>query len=158
SVQTLDRLGHRLSADDTQRFLNIATRQGKRLKRLIEELLLTAALDERHPPSRLQPIELHPLLSELVDDLEDISGGRVRVGVQPGAEQAASDIDLLRQVLVNLVENAAKYAPEGAIEVTAAEGPGGSIALSVVDHGPGIPPADREKVFERFVQLDQSST
>jgi len=158
SVQTLDRLGHRMSPEDTKRFLSIATRQGKRLKRLIEELLLTAALDERQPASRLQPVDLPPLLSELADDLADLSEGRVHVVVQPGAEQVGSDIDLLRQVLINLVENAAKYAPEGPIEVTASEATGGTIALRVVDHGPGIPASDRERVFERFVQLDQSST
>jgi signal transduction histidine kinase len=64
---------------------------------------------------------------------------------------------LLERILLNLVENAAKYAPDGPIELHAGVS-GDVVTLAVVDHGPGIPPEDRERVFERFVQLDQSST
>jgi signal transduction histidine kinase len=63
-------------------------------------------------------------------------------------------------VLINLTENAAKYAPSGPIEVIAVPSSRarGQVALTVVDHGPGIAEADRPRVFERFVQLDQSAT
>jgi signal transduction histidine kinase len=60
--------------------------------------------------------------------------------------------------VTNLVENAVKYAPTGPIEVAVRPAPGRGIALTVTDHGPGIAPADRARVFERFVQLDGSST
>jgi signal transduction histidine kinase len=55
------------------------------------------------------------------------------------------------------VENALKYAPGGAVEVAAVRG-GAGTTFTVTDRGPGIPAADRERIFERFVQLDQSST
>ena len=68
-----------------------------------------------------------------------------------------SDPSKIERVLLNLVENAAKYAPGQPIELQATRA-AGEVRLSVVDHGPGIPARDRERVFERFVQLDQSST
>src|SRR5438045_9651086 len=69
--------------------------------------------------------------------------------------------DRLRQILLNVIDNATKYAPDGPIEMhvtTVADGRGQQVRIAVVDHGPGIPEADRARVFEQFVQLDQSST
>jgi signal transduction histidine kinase len=60
-------------------------------------------------------------------------------------------------VLVNLIENAAKYAPDGPIEIDVMAA-GARVVFFVTDHGPGIATHDRERVFERFVQLDQSLT
>src|SRR5207302_2647422 len=68
-----------------------------------------------------------------------------------------TDEHKVHQILANLVENASKYAPEGTIAVRVARRPG-AVDVSVSDRGPGIPEADRERCFERFVQLDQSST
>ena len=67
------------------------------------------------------------------------------------------DPSKVERILINLVENAAKYAPNAPIELRA-EFIETDVRLSVVDHGPGIPERDRERVFEQFVQLDQSST
>lgn len=74
------------------------------------------------------------------------------VGTVHSAEQK------LRQIMSNLIENASKYAPGSAIDVCIEPGSGDTVQLTVCDGGPGIPPADRGRVFERFVQLDQTST
>jgi signal transduction histidine kinase len=58
---------------------------------------------------------------------------------------------------VNLIENAAKYAPNGPIEIEVMAA-GARVVVFVTDHGPGIAATDRERVFERFVQLDQTLT
>jgi signal transduction histidine kinase len=87
--------------------------------------------------------------------LEDAE--RVVVAEAPELGVLVTDEDKVQRVLTNLVENALKYAPEGAIEVAGRRSPDGTL-LTVSDHGPGIPPAERERIFERFVQLDQSST
>jgi signal transduction histidine kinase len=81
----------------------------------------------------------------------------LRLEVEPGLPHAWTDEGKVRQIVANLVENAIKYAPEGPIQVTV-DRLDDRVAVSVRDHGPGIPVADRERVFERFVQLDQSST
>ena len=160
SVSTLARLHHRMGEDDRERFFGMATRQGKRLQRLIEELLLTAAVEQREEQCRPDDVDLAEMLAELRDDLAEVSEGRIVVGCDENAGWVRTDADKLRQVLINLTENAAKYAPTGSIEVVARPSSlaRGLVSLSVVDHGPGIAAADRDRVFERFVQLDQSAT
>jgi signal transduction histidine kinase len=68
-----------------------------------------------------------------------------------------ADKDLIAQALANLVDNAVKYTPDGgSIRLTAKRGANGDVELIVVDSGPGIPEADRERAIERFVRLEQS--
>jgi two-component system OmpR family sensor kinase len=137
----------------------MASRQGKRLQRLIEELLLIVAVDNSEEAAVNEPVDLERMLTELGDELGDLAGDRLVVAVAPGAETVQTDAVKLRQIVVNLVENATKYAPAGRIKVLAWPVTAtGRVAVTVIDHGPGIPPDQRERVFERFVQLDQSST
>jgi signal transduction histidine kinase len=63
----------------------------------------------------------------------------------------------MTRILINLVENAAKYAPDSPVELYAWQ-KGQRAMMAVVDHGPGIPDHARETIFERFTQLDQSDT
>src|SRR3954451_15417577 len=91
----------------------------------------------------------------------------VAQGVAPPAEDqilrrrvvapVITDRSKLERILTNLVENARKYAPGSSVELNATH-VDGRVRFEVIDHGPGIPIEDRERVFERFVQLDQSST
>jgi signal transduction histidine kinase len=71
--------------------------------------------------------------------------------------EVAADPDKLRQVLVNLVENAVKYSHEGRIEVRLQQ-QNGTVRFSVRDEGPGIPPSQRERIFEKFYRLDPNMT
>ena len=93
----------------------------------------------------------------VVNETAAVTEGRVDATVKPVVGHVRSDESKLHRVLVNLIENAAKYAPEGPIEVEAMAA-GARLLFFVTDHGPGIAAADRERVFERFVQLDQSLT
>ncbi|MFI5040253.1 MAG: sensor histidine kinase [Acidimicrobiales bacterium] len=157
SVETLHRLEGRLDGEARERFFTIAQRQGKRLQRLIEELLLTAAVEHRQELVLAEPVDVCEVLAEVAEDLAGAAHGRIVVECDPAVTGVLTDPHKLRQILTNLVENAAKYAPVGLIEVDAtAEAE--RVGIRVVDHGPGIAATDRERVFERFVQLDGSST
>jgi signal transduction histidine kinase len=158
SVETLRRLEGRMEPEAKEKFFGIAHRQGRRLQRLIEELLLTAAVEHRQEAVVAEPVEIGDLLDEVAEDLGAQAHGRIVVEHTPGATRATTDPSKLRQVLTNLVENATKYAPNGLIEVSAAPALGQRIEVRVVDHGPGVAIEDRTRVFERFVQLDGSST
>ncbi|GAC1312405.1 MAG: hypothetical protein NVSMB16_09240 [Acidimicrobiales bacterium] len=162
SVQTLLRLDDRLTKDNRDRLLNMSLEQGARLRRLIEDLLRVAATE--HRSARCEAVEFN-----LADLCEGIRSGvgpivRDRLVIDRGSGGSGgdggsfvSDEQLIHQILVNLVENAAKYGGDGPITVRAVAR-GDELSLSVKDHGPGIPIEERERVFERFVQLDQSST
>jgi signal transduction histidine kinase len=158
SVQTIRRLGPRLTADDADALLGAALGQGARLRRLIEDLLLVAAAEHETVRGQRGVVEVAAVLGELRSQVSGLDGAdRVVVADAHEVGLLVTDEDKLQRVLTNLVENALKYAPAGAVEVAASRD-GTGTTFTVADRGPGIPPVDRDRIFERFVQLDQSST
>jgi signal transduction histidine kinase len=124
-----------------------------RVQRLVDQLLVLARLDEGAPVAADRPVDLDDLvLREArrarerhgpVVDVRGVSAGRVR-----------GDPDRLRQVVRNLVDNAVRHART---RVTLGlQTQAGSAILTVADDGPGIPPAERERIFERFTRLDEA--
>lgn len=157
AVSTLRRCRTRLDDESIDKLLATSLEQGDRLKRLIEDLLQVASAE--HGEARLEqaPIDVASTVAGIAGDLAATSGKRLIAHVEPGCTGLQTDPHKLRQILTNLVENAIKYAPDGVIEVLARPA-GHAVDFLVADHGPGIPAGDRDRVFERFVQLDQSST
>ena len=101
-------------------------------------------------------------VGELYEPVADEKGIALKVETN-GAAPVRGNRELVSQALANLVDNAIKYArPDGKMNgaptevVIKAGGEGDRITLSVADHGPGIPDADRGRVVERFVRLEQS--
>jgi signal transduction histidine kinase len=137
--------------------LHGAVEYGSRLSRLIEELLLVAAAEQSTNTLRVDDVDIEGLVDRVVSETASVTDERVRATVKPASGRVRSDEAKLHRVLVNLIENAVKYAPEGPIEIEAMAA-GARLLFFVTDHGPGIAAADRERVFERFVQLDQSLT
>jgi len=72
--------------------------------------------------------------------------------------RVAGDPDKIRQVLVNLLDNAIKYSPDGGDVVVELEGGNGRVRLAVRDRGLGIPPGEQERIFEKFYRLDPALT
>src|SRR5438477_154967 len=102
--------------------------------------------------TRVEPL---PLAADVVDATRTHlpHGLSLELLHDPTPPDVAADPDKLRQVLVNLVENAVKYSDEGRIEVRL-QRLNGKVRFSVRDEGPGIPPSQRERVFEKFYRLD----
>jgi signal transduction histidine kinase len=73
------------------------------------------------------------------------------------SEAARGDPELLRRVLENLVDNACKYSPDGATIALSAERDATSLRLRVTDDGPGVSEAFREKIFQKYVQLERDA-
>jgi two-component system sensor histidine kinase KdpD len=154
---------------DEQRgqLFDMAVDQGGRLQRLIDELLLVAAAEHAEVQLQSERVEIDDLIGSIVSATAGSAGGRLVTSNDTASPAAGSDDEQpgsvvcdpskVERILINLVENAAKYAPDAPIELRA-ELVAGDVRFAVVDHGPGIPERDRERVFEQFVQLDQSST
>jgi len=119
----------------------------KRLGRLVDDLLLLARADAAPVPTRHDPVDL----AAVARDVAARFGEPVRV-VGDGPVWTVGDEDELRRVVSNLVDNAVRYAATG-VEVGVGRD-GATAVLTVTDDGPGIPVADRARVFERFVRLD----
>jgi len=125
-----------------------------RLGRLVDDLLVLARADEGDPGlRRREPVELTELLREAVP-----AGARVPVKVSPGGPLwTVGDRSALRRVLDNLVANAVRYA-SSTVELAAKRADADRLVVTVTDDGPGIPAADRDRVFDRFTRLDDART
>ena len=156
AVSTIQRLGDRLDGPMQEKLLTRAIDQGDRLRRLIDELLLVAATEHSALQPDLAPGDIGQIIESVAAGLPNDGEGRVRVDLEAHAA-VVTDAEKVRRIVTNLVENALKYAPAGPITVRLDAHDHG-VAVSVSDCGPGIPAADRDRVFEPFVQLDQSST
>jgi signal transduction histidine kinase len=137
----------------SQQLLQSARRQASRLQRLIEDLLVVSRIDRGAIPVHLETISL----KEIFDEVNRVVPVEATISVDPPDAQVEADRDHLTRVLINLVENAYKYAPGSPVEIHGSELLN-RIRIAVVDHGPGIPEDQRDRVFERFTQLDQSDT
>ena len=159
TLGTLSRRGTALDPAERREFVDMAVRQGTRLKELIEQLLLAARFEQ----TSAEPAE-RPLVDAVALARDALAAARV---AHPGRELVLEAREVLPvraapeavlQVLGNLLDNAAKYAPDlGPVRLEATRyGP--LAVLAVEDTGPGVPPADRERIFERFTQLDSGAT
>ncbi|MGE3249404.1 MAG: ATP-binding protein [Hyphomonadaceae bacterium] len=107
------------------------------------------------------PVDVSALAQELAEFYEPVAeeaGISLRSAIEPGL-RVKGEASLMNQALSNLIENAIKYTPAGgAIEVRVNRRGDGRLELCVVDDGPGVPEADRDRVQERFVRLESSRT
>jgi signal transduction histidine kinase len=124
-----------------------------RLQRLAEDLLLLTRADEHTLELRRRPVDLDDLVFDEARRLRGVSGLRVDT-TAVSAGRVDGDAAGLRRVLRNLGDNAVRHAgTQVAFSVAERDG---VVRLRVDDDGPGIPEADRERVFERFVRLDDA--
>jgi signal transduction histidine kinase len=124
-----------------------------RLQRLAEDLLLLTRADEQTLALRRRPVDLDDLVFDEARRLRDGTGLRVDT-TAVSAGRVEGDAAALRRMVRNLADNAARHAG-WRLAFSVAERDG-VVLLEVDDDGPGIPEADRERVFERFVRLDDA--
>ncbi len=150
ALDTLTRPG--LIKEDTvvSELVGSARRQTTRLERLINDLLVASRLDRGTMKSTLIPVSVKDTIDEIVP-LIAYEGIRVDV---TSSDVIAADPDQFAQVVRNLVENAVKYGGGTDVEISVERELGG-LTLLVADHGSGIATDDRDRVFDRFVQLER---
>lgn len=130
-------------------------RQSSRMLRLVMNLLSESRIESDRSEGPVEPFLLGIMVDEVATDFHG-DGRRIHSDIDPDLE-VCCDRGKLTDVLVNLVDNALKYAPDSAVEIHA-EVEEGTLTLSVADRGPGIEPGDIGRIFDRFYQADQSAT
>ena len=143
---------------ETAELLGLIRRQSDRMRELIDDLMDLAQIESGAVPLEREEIPLHELLSGIAEDLESAARARqVEVRVVGDASVAAvGDRRRLGQLARNLIDNAIKFSPEKAPVVVRVWRQGGRAGFSVEDLGPGIPKAERDRIFQRFYQVDRS--
>jgi len=132
--------------------------ESARLSRLVDSLLTIARADAGQIRLKKESVPVMPFVREtmsLLDVLAEEKGQRLSVDGVISANVQADQL-ILRQVLINLLDNAIKHSPGGgSISVHVRDGDNGSVAVEVEDSGPGIPRVHRERVFDRFYRIDE---
>jgi signal transduction histidine kinase len=140
--------------------LDLAHRNGDRLLHLINDILDMQKIESGRMDFKREPLDVMRVVEQAVEvnagfarayHVQVVLAGRV------AGARAIGDADRLAQVMANLLSNAIKFSPpQGRVEVDASRGPEG-IRVAVIDHGPGIPPAFRPRLFQKFAQADAST-
>lgn len=148
--------------DELRSALDASIDEADNLIRVFNALLMIARLETGRVNDSMAALDLSEVVSgmaELYEPLAEEAGLAIESVVEPNLHMSGNR-ELIGQALANLIDNALKYGqPVGEAQPlvrVAAARVDGQIALSVADHGAGIPEADRSRVFERFVRLDQS--
>jgi two-component system OmpR family sensor kinase len=143
--------------EDAQRFLRRIVSEADRLARLANDLLNLQRIEGATGELPLSRVSLRQVAKLAVESLEPLADDRgVKVVVQGDASAVLGDRDRLQQVVANLVDNASRMTPAGGTVTVALASDGDRALLSVLDEGPGIPEADRPRLFDRFYRAQLS--
>ncbi|HEX2093723.1 MAG TPA: GAF domain-containing protein [Longimicrobiaceae bacterium] len=135
-------------------------RSATHLLRLVEEVLTFSRLEARRETVQVRPVSVPDLVAEVSAIVEPLAldrGLRYLTRVPDEPIPLATDPHRLRQVLLNLLDNAVKFTERGEVELAVSRA-GDAVEFTVRDTGIGIAPEDEERIFEPFRQLDQSAT
>ncbi len=156
SLRTIMRPEIDASSETAADLLASAARQADRLRALIEDLLVTSRIDSDALPVRPEATDISMIIDEVAAELPQVEG-RLAVEIAPDVPMVQVDPAHLRRILRNLVENALKYADDGAIEISVKPS-GDQVWMSVIDHGPGIPYELHDHIFQPFTQAQHHAT
>jgi len=149
-----ERLG---AKEDKRRALSIINRETQRLIHMVENILRFSDAGRSRDELSLQKQDLEPLVRSVVQEFQviaDAKESQLETSLEPGVI-ATVDTDAIRQVLLNLLDNAVKYGPQGqSISIKLNQENGGAV-ISISDEGPGIPASERERIWAGYYRLDR---
>ncbi len=144
-----------LSEDDIEDLHDILDGQTDRLTRLVTSLLDMTRLQAGVLDVDRQAWPLVELVEDALSGLGGaVAAGRVELDIPGGLAEVDADPLLVGQVITNLVENADRHAPPGTPITVSARRRGDQVMVSVADQGPGVPPEERDMIFDSFVRFD----
>ena len=139
-----------------ERYLGVITKESERLTRLVDNVLDFGRLEQNRRKYDLADVDLRDVVREAAESQRSrVEAAGMELSVAVTSEQVVCrlDRDAVSQIVVNLVDNAVKYAAEGKRLDVRVDSQG---TVTVADRGPGVPKRDRERVFERFYRCDDS--
>jgi signal transduction histidine kinase/CheY-like chemotaxis protein len=156
----------RAQEDSQRRYLTVALQSGRSLLQVINDVLDMASLNDAEPLLADEPFDLGDVLADAMRSVTPLLGDKpvvARFDIEGGPTSVRGDPARLRQVLVNLLGNAAKFTEQGTVTLSATVQPAaapGQVALrvEVADTGPGMPPEVLARVFEPFFRAGADKT
>jgi PAS domain S-box-containing protein len=160
AAQTLLRHDFALDEVGRERFVSLIADESERLGRIVNEILLANQLDAGRLDIEFEPFDPHDLVERVVEATRTYAPPSVKLKIDApeGLPRVSADLDKVRQVLVNLVENAIKYSPDGGEVLVGAKARDDFIRFHVKDEGLGVAPEEQERIFEKFYRADPQMT
>jgi PAS domain S-box-containing protein len=160
AAMTLRRRDVTVEEQQRERLLEVVASESDRLARIVNDILWASRLESGRMQVAIERCDAGAIATEVADVLRSrASEGVEVVALTPqGVPPVAADPDKLRQILTNLLDNAIKYSPDGGrVELEVARS-GRRVRFRVTDQGLGIPPAEQDRIFEKFFRLDPNLT
>jgi signal transduction histidine kinase len=147
---------HNLDAATRESMLNVIFHESDRLARIVNDVLWASQLESGTLGTTIETCAPAQLAAEVVGDAHARlpAGSSLKLSAPPGLPHVAADPEKLRRVLVNLVDNAVKYSPDGGrieVEIHTSDS---HVRFAVRDRGLGIPEEEQERIFDKFHRLD----
>jgi PAS domain S-box-containing protein len=161
SALTLARKDLELEETMSSKLLQVIVEESGRLSDIVSELLVASQLDAGRLDVKIEECDAQALVESVIDAAKTHLPHGVTVELEPvenGLPSVAADQTHLRQVLVNVIDNAIKYSPEGGDVRIRLHRSERAVRFAISDQGLGIPAAERERVFEKFYRLDPDMT
>jgi len=159
AVRTLRREDIELSDEDRTTFLEMIESEALRLSHIVGQILLAGQLDADAVELSVAECNLAEIASGVIESASVHLPEGITLDLSAdGVSSIMCDENKLRQVLVNLLDNAVKYSPDGGHVQIRLERAGGGCLIEVSDEGLGIPSSERERIFEKFYRLDPEQT
>ena len=147
-----------LPSDKRNRFLAIIQKESDRLKRLIEDILLLSSIESKNNLVT-ENVLLYNIFKEVYEMISYIASSKhIKIYYNFEDEKVAIQAygDYIKQLFLNLIDNAIKYTPEGGTVIINQFTRNNEITIEVIDNGVGIPKEDQDKIFQRFYRVDKA--
>jgi PAS domain S-box-containing protein len=160
AAQTLRRHDFALDEAGRERFISLIVDESERLGRIVNQILLANQLERGRLDLDTEAFDARELLERVAEAARTHTPPHIKLDVAIGEAVPAvgADKDHMRQILINLVENAIKYSPDGGTIRLGVESIDGNVLFNVSDEGIGIPDEEQPRVFEKFYRLDPNMT
>jgi signal transduction histidine kinase len=160
AAMTLRRRDVAVEESQRERLLEVVSSESDRLARIVNDILWASRLESGRMSIAIERCDAAAIAAEVADVCRARIPAEIElvVAAPSGLPSVAADPDKLRQVLTNLLDNAVKYSPDGGrVELEVARS-GGRVRFRISDEGLGVPPAEQDRIFEKFFRLDPNLT
>ncbi|HTV46586.1 MAG TPA: sensor histidine kinase KdpD [Stellaceae bacterium] len=155
AVSSLRSYPEQYGASEREELLGTLQDEAERLSRFVANLLDMTRLEAGAIAPKLEPVDAADIIGAALRRAANVLAGKpVELAIAPDLPALQLDPVLFEQVLFNLLDNAAKYAPTGSRIDIRGWCDGGRVKIAVSDEGPGIPPADLDRIFDKFYRVE----
>ena len=147
--------------EEQPKYLHLVADESKRISALVDDLLALSRLEREDAVPELTVFDMNEMLRRaIIRRMDDLEKKGIEAACEPETDPCPvrADRDRIEQVVINLLDNAVKFTPEGGKITLSSRVEGNLAEITVADNGPGIPAEDREKIFDRFFTGDRAHT